>query len=117
MSTPRLSELTQAQQENLRYFLTLFDDSGILDSDELQIKDDRKARHFVHVFQREGWITIEDGCFVLSDAAMEVRKAGIQAKTAMESMCALQEAVPEDDEPPMCSCGKHYVGAPCSEGR
>lgn len=25
------------------------------------------------------------------------------------------DAVPEDEEPPLCQCGQHYVGAPCPQ--
>jgi hypothetical protein len=32
------------------------------------------------------------------------------------NLADIADAVPETDEPPLCSCGKHYVGAPCKQG-
>jgi len=29
------------------------------------------------------------------------------------TLAEIADAVPEQDEPPMCGCGRHYVGAPC----
>lgn len=31
---------------------------------------------------------------------------------AIDALMRIGE-VPETDEPPLCTCGKHYVGAPC----
>jgi hypothetical protein len=28
-------------------------------------------------------------------------------------MAEIAESVPESEEPPLCTCGKHYIGAPC----
>lgn len=31
----------------------------------------------------------------------------------MSGWADIADAVPEGDEPPLCACGGHYVGAPC----
>jgi hypothetical protein len=46
------------------------------------------------------------------DADLSRRIAGVLGVTN-ESMAKLQESVPETDEPPICWCGRHYVGADC----
>lgn len=36
---------------------------------------------------------------------------------AIDVLAAIQETVPESDEPRLCGCGRHYVGAPCKSRR